>query len=468
MATDTATATTPPPTSSRARTPPAPLHGSRHDEWEPYSPRRSKRTTAQSNPYSSFNSDRSPPEVRVIRNTTPPPSSLKRSRYAPKSEASSTHLSSPPTSPEQTSLHGKHNATRVSRQTPRRSLFKREVNGVSSEVDNSGNAMLPTPSKTPRSKRTQFATQGAARILNFQPYDPNDVMPTPRKMKGPSRRKTEFDVLDDEMEQRENISIDVYTDNANRVPEVDESDDNPFIGRRRLRGKRSQRNSARGSKSAALLQEEAEMDEAARRNEGVVYQFRGRKIFKRFSSPAADNTGDTSNPEEAPTDIEEGNAGPETLTQRDIKRKAGATAQRPLTRSKFKPRLLFSTTADKHDNGQVDQVEDGTDAEEAATDVEMTNIHLADPALALESDLATPMQTRFKDAEAIETSAGGMPLSPPPTTTKKRSSGKGSGGSLFDNWLRTKPANRKRGGDDLTDGERYRNKRSRSVARSPV
>ena len=167
-----APATPPPPSSLRARTPPTPLHGPLHDDYEPYSPRRSKRTTALSNPYSSFNSEHKP----TGRDTTPPPTG-KRARFA------SAQLSSPPSSPaspiRRATLH----------KTPKKTPARKALNGAQSDSDTAPRslptptdmaAVLPTPSKTPKKRQ---AISSTARILNFQPYSPNDVMPSPRKMR---------------------------------------------------------------------------------------------------------------------------------------------------------------------------------------------------------------------------------------------------------------------------------------------
>lgn len=56
-----------------------------------------------------------------------------------------------------------------------------------------------------------------------------------------------------------------------------------------------------------------------------------------------------------------------TTPQRSLKRKAGASAQRPLTRSSLKPRLLFPSEEQQLERG-LDDID-----EEAVTDIEMPN-----------------------------------------------------------------------------------------------
>lgn len=253
-----APATPPPPASLRARTPPTPLHGPLHDSYDPYSPRRSKRTTAQSNPYSSFNSEHKPTE----RATTPPPTG-KRARFA------SAQLSSPPSSPvspiRRATLH----------KTPKKTPARKALNGAQSDSDTAPRslptptdmaAVLPTPSKTPKKRQ---AISSTARILNFQPYSPNDVMPSPRKMRkmnnGRGQSSRGFDLFDGTDESSQD-RIEVYTDANARVPTLDGSDDNPFVGPRKTRAERPSRRL-----SNAKTHEELEMEERAARDEGLVY-----------------------------------------------------------------------------------------------------------------------------------------------------------------------------------------------------
>lgn len=129
--------------------------------------------------------------------------------------------------------------------------------------------MLPTPSKTP--KKRQAAVSSTARILNFQPSHLNDVMPSPRQLQKQRRSNantmTGFELYEDEPAERNGNAIAIYTDASARVPEVDQSEDNPFVGPRQTR----QRPQRKSRKSAAQMARDAQIDEAARQDEGVVY-----------------------------------------------------------------------------------------------------------------------------------------------------------------------------------------------------
>jgi hypothetical protein len=247
-------ASTPPPTSLRAHTPPGPMHGPLHDNYEPYSPRRSKRSTAQSNPYASTHAGR-PPKAHLQRATTPPPTG-KRARFA------NTHIS-PPSSPASPLRHP------LLHKTPRKTPVSRALADVLSDSDGTSHrhpptplSMLPTPSKTPK-KRNAASMSSTARVLNFQPYSPNDVMPSPRKMKKSSHKSSRGFDLFEAGSSGSQEPIQIFTDTNARVPELDGSDDNPFLGPRQTRSSRPQRR--------VQTEEEERFDERAERDEGVMY-----------------------------------------------------------------------------------------------------------------------------------------------------------------------------------------------------
>lgn len=189
-----------------------------------------------------------------------------------------THLSSPPSSPA--SPARLHRSPQQHHKTPRKLPSGSRIapaNGALSDSDHAASSslaphnidpatMLPTPSKTPR-KRNAAALNSTARILSFQPNNPNDVMPSSRKMKkhGRFNSMNGFDLYDEERASS-GAQIEIFTDANARVPEMDEADDNPFIGSKKS-APRPQRRSRRALPTTA----EDEMDEAARRDEGVVY-----------------------------------------------------------------------------------------------------------------------------------------------------------------------------------------------------
>lgn len=83
----------------------------------------------------------------------------------------------------------------------------------------------------------------------------------------PSRRKgkklgfTLDSFGDDDMTNGDGIQI--YTDSKERVPEVDEDEDNPFVGARKTRSSTRQRRKGNA--------EVEEMEQQAQNDEGIIY-----------------------------------------------------------------------------------------------------------------------------------------------------------------------------------------------------
>ena len=262
--------TTPPPP-TRVRTPPAPFHGPRYDNWEPYSPRRSTRVSSMrmrrqspdvapgfsTMPLSSSSVSASTQQPDFSLASTPRKRSLKRSI--------SSQTLSPPSSPE---IEGRV-APLAHLSSVRRSLFtarhqssphhhasatpNRMANETSPEV------MFPTPIKTPR-KRGPSSPIPTARILNFKPGGLEDVMPTSSR-----KHKSRLTLFDEDAPQPEKISV--FTDAQDRIPDVDHSDDNPFLGPR----KQAVRSRSKRTLASPQHASEAEMEEAVRNNEGLIY-----------------------------------------------------------------------------------------------------------------------------------------------------------------------------------------------------
>jgi hypothetical protein len=212
--------------------------------------------------------------------------------------------------------------------------------------------MLPTPNKSPP-KRDHNAMQTTARILNFKPV--NNIMPTPRK-----KTKSRLTLDPDDAVHEE---VEIFTDIQDRIPTVDQTEDNPFIGARKTRART--RAQTAPSSTADVDIEDARSDD----EKGILYVFRGKKIFRRFEKSANESAdSDTS-----------------TGSNKSLKRQAGVSASRPLTRSTFKPRLLWPTA---NSDGDAD--------EEALTDIDEDNIPEVESTLF--APVAQPTKTPAKKA----------------------------------------------------------------------
>lgn len=128
--------------------------------------------------------------------------------------------------------------------------------------------MLPTPAKTPRKRalQTQEDLSSTARVL-FQPRPATieDAMPTPRKRKIRKDAYTLESFMNQADEEEEKIPI--YTDSKERVPELDDGEENPFMTKK---GKGKAR--VNGTSKARKVEERSvRMEEAVSRDEGLIY-----------------------------------------------------------------------------------------------------------------------------------------------------------------------------------------------------
>lgn len=142
---------------------------------------------------------------------------------------------------------------------------------------NLGVGMLPTPAKTPRKKPVQSsAVNAAARVLfPVRPDTVEDAMPTPRKNKK-NRRHVGFSLyssMEDEETSSDN-KIQIYTDSKDKVPELDPSEDNPFLEQPSQAApppEPSKIRSSRKRKASQGAEVKREIEEAFNREEGMVY-----------------------------------------------------------------------------------------------------------------------------------------------------------------------------------------------------
>lgn len=246
------TMTTTPPPPERLRTPPTPLHGSRYDNYEPYSPRRSARVSVKRR---DVRSTPEPSSARVNVRSQPHhnPTSTPAPRKTALTRQPSSQTLSPPSSPD---THHSHITPEAAKKSDNTAPEDGDVDQVST--------LFPTPNKTPL-KHAGAARDPTARMLTFRTDNYDTVAPSPRKRKQPL-------TLDsfDEQQARRGPKIQVFTDSQDRIPDNKMSDENPFVGRRKTglssanaKGKRT----GHDSKSHG----DVEMETAVRNDEGVLY-----------------------------------------------------------------------------------------------------------------------------------------------------------------------------------------------------
>ncbi|RCI08162.1 hypothetical protein L249_6207 [Ophiocordyceps polyrhachis-furcata BCC 54312] len=408
--TSRATASRTPSPSGSVRTPPAPRHGFT-DDWEPYSPpRKSVRISSQ---LAATRKAAAAATPRTTSTRTHQPASPHISRRPNIAATMVSPVPSPRKKPAPAAdAHRQPSGTLTAEAAAEAAatLGLADAKTASTASVSRASDMLPTPSKTPQkppNKKTAAHIQTIARNLFG-----SDDKRRPKKYSGMTLDS--FTAVDDD----EKNVIEIFTDLQDRVPVKDHSADNPFFGDAAVAEpvkRRSKRRLVHVPGQGALS-----IEEASRRDDGMVYVFRGKKIFREFSQ-MDDSQPDTS---------------------------AESEASRPLTRSSVKPRLLFPR-----------RVSDKDEEEEATTDVEDTPVA---------GDLDGPHTPKQADDDLAKTPEAPKfaPVSPPDTKRTTRSANKlahegtplkqrASGRrSPFDTWPRTKEVRHssatKRHGESLT------------------
>jgi len=142
--------------------------------------------------------------------------------------------------------------------------------------DLAATSMLPTPAKTPRKKQVHpAAAKAAARVLfPVRPDTVDEAMPIPRKRK--NRRRVVFSLYSSKEDEEANAesNIQIYTDSKDKIPELDPSEDNPFLEQPTEilpPPEPSKGRSSRKRKASRSPEERKAISEAFNREEGMVY-----------------------------------------------------------------------------------------------------------------------------------------------------------------------------------------------------
>ncbi|KAI1430721.1 hypothetical protein GGR50DRAFT_683536 [Xylaria sp. CBS 124048] len=397
MATSSLSFSTPSPPGS-IRTPGTPKHGY-SDSWVPFSPRKSARISSR----------------QPSTNRTPSPRAFQKSTRS--SATSSTTFSTPANSPQKKRLPAMDSVRRASNNlTAEGTVNTSDALGLGPklpqqkpQVARSSHAgtMLPTPSKTP-CKQPNAKVEAASRDIARDIFAPGNTMKPSTKKK--AKRYTGL-TLDSFRADDADDSIEIFTDSRDRIPEVDDSAENPFYGDQSV-AEPIRRRSKRKSVVIPGAGKQS-VDDAVRRDDGVLVVFRGKKIFRKFSEC---NDAESGSQQDEESDLESNDQ----------------IRHRPMTRSSIKPRLLFPAA------GKGKQVANTTDEdEEALTDIED---HASQDAQG--SVPKTPTQLPKQKVETPDAPRF-APASPPSTGRVTRSADKslkkeGKVQSPFDSWRRSK------------------------------
>ncbi|KAF4552270.1 Hypothetical protein D9617_10g072510 [Elsinoe fawcettii] len=380
---------TPPP--QRLHTPPTPRHGPKHDEWMPYSPRRSTRVQQKQNQElgnstPSIAQHKATSQISAGSTSTPVPRKRTLNRQT------SHQTLSPPSSPE-----GARQASSlaVPAQQEMRGGHVMGHDG-NSDVAQTAEGAFPTPRKTPRKLRESAS---GSRMLNGIPYDTHPIFLA-------SKRKARHSLYSP-VSSPSTSRTKVYIDSQDRQPEMDVTKDNPFVGpRQKARaGKRPRHR---------LNKEEREMDELVKEGKGIIYVFRGKRIFRPYSDER-EGSGDDDEP-----------AHVYHSQSTRVAAAAGPSAERPLTRTNLEPRLLFTDYDHPHSFSEEEAL---TDIEEKDDTDPQPQIEDSVEAISMVNQISNDLTASAAAAVNDDTPS----LAPPQSTTK------GKKPSPFDSWPRQKP-----------------------------
>lgn len=427
---------------SRVHTPSTPKYGY-GDSWEPFSPRKSARISAQ----------RANQPTR-----TPSPRASSHGRVRATATSSFDVFSTPgAVSPQKKrqpamdsvrrasgSLSAKGTANAADSLRLGSSQQKSKTNATTSRA--TATTMLPTPSKTPQKQPDEKNRPNVGAVARNLFSATSEVMTPAKKRK--SKKYTGLS-LDSFTAEDVEEPIEIFTDTRDRVPVVDSAAENPFYGSQQSSPVKKR---GKGKQVSVPGEGKQDIDVAVQRDDGIVYTFRGKRIFRKFSPDDALSQAD-----------DEGIDG-------EFNGPCTPTRPRPFTRSSVKPRLLFPRTEKK---GKEVTKNATTSDEEAATDIEdhvlaaveddVEELPDADaddavqepatPAAKADEKLATPVAPRF------------APASPPSTVRATRTTSKLTGHdssikavkprSPFDGWRRSKsragPTGQKREAEALPE-----------------
>ncbi|KUJ20494.1 uncharacterized protein LY89DRAFT_715880 [Mollisia scopiformis] len=366
--------TTPPPPSQQARTPQTPRWGAKGDDYQPYSPRKSARLS------------------QLSHGTTPPPHQSSRNTIHSSTPSKSTSsLTSTPSSPQTAKKRAPRQSLpemggrRVSGALTKDSAIEAaSALGLPAPRDNDkmiaqqsttvfrNNGMLPTPAKTPKKRPEKISpavTSVARNLFAIRPSS-DEIMPSPRKGR---KHYTGF-TLDSFEAEEEQTPIQIYTDSNDRVPEVDNNADNPFYGQGASVPSEPTKRSSKRRKIMVAGEGEQDIEDLEKREDGLVYVFRGKKMFRKFA---------------VDSDTEDGTVSPELPRS---------------MRSAVKPKLLFTEERAQAAEAKSHNTED----EEADTDIEDRD-EITTPTAQAHDITATPKAPKF------------APYTPPTTVRATRS-----------------------------------------------
>jgi len=132
-------------------------------------------------------------------------------------------------------------------------------------------SMLPTPAKTPRKKVVQPTVTSTARVLfPSRPGNVDDAMPTPTKHGRRVKKNGGFSLGSFADDASSDGKVEIFTDSKDKIPEIDESPDNPFYVKPGSEHSAT-KNGHKRRKVSSLPHHDEGVQEMLKRGDGMVY-----------------------------------------------------------------------------------------------------------------------------------------------------------------------------------------------------
>ncbi|OAG40432.1 hypothetical protein AYO21_05332 [Fonsecaea monophora] len=437
------TSTPPLQIASTPQTPQTPLHGAAYDRSHTHPDRRATRTSsriASANLHTTPDRRDNIPEIEAPV-TTPRSSRKSRPRVAPgiqSPEATPKHKA-----PRRVQVISPPSSDILPSTIDKLPHSKSHLQPLASSSTTISDGMLPTPVKTPRKKMVPQTSNPARALFQDNTLNVNDLVdfePSPKRNRKTKRYNgfslESFSVENDDSRGQ----VQIYTDSRDRIPHVDNSESNPFTEQNMNGETSSTRKIAGTSKRRKVSGERKKLDpqveEAIEKDDGMVYVFRGKKVYRRFDDE-----------EDEEEDIDTGDLGllEHTPKGSDVKR------LRTLTRRSIKPKRLFQTEAQQ-------KAREAEREEEALTDIEEPTDQKEDASAAIGNSTSSDISPMSKTKRSLR-SSGPAPLIS--EEVKSLDTGRRSQkASPFDSWPRLKsggrsmagtPKGKKRGAADILE-----------------
>ena len=135
---------------------------------------------------------------------------------------------------------------------------------------------MPTPVKTPRKKKVANVEAAARALFQDQPEDLEEVVSSSKRSKK-SRRYNGFSLESFSVDEGDSSNqIQIFTDSKDKIPELDLSENNPFIDHDDTAAGESTsskpvRRTSKRRKISGASQMDKDVEEAIKNDKGMIY-----------------------------------------------------------------------------------------------------------------------------------------------------------------------------------------------------